>query len=65
MKESLRLIPPAVEVFPRYAKDDIKIGEFEIKKGELVNTHFIYNQSNPEVYSNPDTFDPHRWERKE
>ncbi|KAL4467803.1 hypothetical protein ABPG74_013138 [Tetrahymena malaccensis] len=61
LKESLRLVPPANEVFPRIADHDMKIGEFQIEKGDLVNTHFIYNQSNPEYYPNPDVFDPHRW----
>ncbi|KAL4502217.1 hypothetical protein ABPG72_000452 [Tetrahymena utriculariae] len=61
LKEFLRLIPPAVEVFPRLAKKNIKIGEFEIKKGDIVSTHFIYNQSNPEVFANPDEFNPQRW----
>nr|ABY59962.1 cytochrome P450 monooxygenase CYP5005A3 [Tetrahymena thermophila] len=61
LKESLRLVPPANEVFPRIADHDMKIGDFQIEKGDLVNTHFIYNQSNPEYYPNPDIFDPYRW----
>ncbi|EAR86759.2 cytochrome P450 family monooxygenase (macronuclear) [Tetrahymena thermophila SB210] len=61
LKESLRLIPPAIGVFPRYANRDIKIGQFELKKGDLVNTHFIYNQSNPSIFQNPEQFDPKRW----
>ncbi|EAR86797.2 cytochrome P450 family monooxygenase (macronuclear) [Tetrahymena thermophila SB210] len=61
LKESLRLIPPAIDVFPREAVQDIKIGEFEIKKGDIVTSHFIYNQSNNEIFSNPDIFDPQRW----
>ncbi|KAL4502219.1 hypothetical protein ABPG72_000454 [Tetrahymena utriculariae] len=61
LKESLRLIPPAVEVFLRLAKKNIKIGEFEIKKGDIVSTHFIYNQSITEVFANPQKFNPQRW----
>ncbi|KAL4460596.1 hypothetical protein ABPG72_009184 [Tetrahymena utriculariae] len=61
LKESLRLIPPAFGVFPRYVTRDIKIGQYELKKGDLVNTHFIYNQSNPSTFQNPDKFDPYRW----
>ncbi|KAL4502221.1 hypothetical protein ABPG72_000456 [Tetrahymena utriculariae] len=61
LKESLRLVPPANEVFPRIADHDMKIGDFQIEKRDLVNTHFIYNQSNPEYYPNPDAFDPYRW----
>ncbi|KAL4498158.1 hypothetical protein ABPG73_006632 [Tetrahymena malaccensis] len=61
LKESLRLIPPAIDVFPREAVQDIRIGELEIKKGDIVTSHFIYNQSNNQIFSNPDTFDPQRW----
>ncbi|EAR86768.2 cytochrome P450 family monooxygenase (macronuclear) [Tetrahymena thermophila SB210] len=61
LKESMRLIPPAIQVFPRIACQDIKIGEFEIKKGQLVTTNFVYNQSNPEIFPKPDNFDPFRW----
>ncbi|EAR86756.2 cytochrome P450 family monooxygenase (macronuclear) [Tetrahymena thermophila SB210] len=61
LKESLRLIPPAIEVFPRVAIHNMKIGEFQIKKGDLVSTYFIYNQSNPELYQDPEIFNPQRW----
>ncbi|EAR93989.2 cytochrome P450 family monooxygenase (macronuclear) [Tetrahymena thermophila SB210] len=61
LKESLRLIPPAAAVLGRYANRDIEIGEFSVKKGDLVNTHFIYSQSNPDLYPNPEKFDPYRW----
>ncbi|EAR86757.2 cytochrome P450 family monooxygenase (macronuclear) [Tetrahymena thermophila SB210] len=61
LKESLRLLPPASGVLPRISNRDIKIGQFEVKKGDLVNTHFIYHQSNPEVYENQDQFNPYRW----
>ncbi|KAL4467802.1 hypothetical protein ABPG74_013137 [Tetrahymena malaccensis] len=61
LKESLRLVPPASGVFPRISNKDIKIGQFEVKKGDLVNTHFIYNQSNPQVFANQDQFNPYRW----
>ncbi|KAL4467809.1 hypothetical protein ABPG74_013144 [Tetrahymena malaccensis] len=61
LKESLRLIPPAIDVFHREAEQEIRIGEFEIKKGDIVTTHYIYNQSNNQIFSNPDTFDPQRW----
>ncbi|KAL4502220.1 hypothetical protein ABPG72_000455 [Tetrahymena utriculariae] len=61
LKESLRLIPPAIAVFRRQANKDIKIGQFELKKGDLVNTHFIQSQANPSIFENPDKFDPYRW----
>ncbi|KAL4502222.1 hypothetical protein ABPG72_000457 [Tetrahymena utriculariae] len=60
-KESLRLDPPASGVLPRISKQDIKIGQFEVKKGDLVNTHFIYNQSNPKVFINQGQINPYRW----
>ncbi|EAR86793.2 cytochrome P450 family monooxygenase (macronuclear) [Tetrahymena thermophila SB210] len=61
LKESLRLIPPAPSVFPRIAERDIKIGDFQLKKGDFVNTYFIYNFYNPDQFSNPEVFDPYRW----
>lgn len=61
LKESMRIIPPAASAFPRYALKDIKIGEFDIYKGDLVNTTFLYNQINSKEYPNSDVFDPYRW----
>ncbi|KAL4467807.1 hypothetical protein ABPG74_013142 [Tetrahymena malaccensis] len=61
LKESLRLIPPAIDVFPRFANRNVKIGEFEIKKGDVVSTHFIYNQLNPDIFAEPEKFNPQRW----
>nr|ABY59955.1 cytochrome P450 monooxygenase CYP5005A15 [Tetrahymena thermophila] len=66
LKESLRLIPPAAAVFPRRVIKDIKIGNFQLKKGDAINTQFICNHYNPQIYKNPDIFDPNRWmEQKE
>ncbi|KAL4480157.1 hypothetical protein ABPG74_020673 [Tetrahymena malaccensis] len=61
LKESLRLIPPAVNVFPRKVIQDIKIGNFQLKKGDAVNTNFICGHYNPQVFQNPEQFDPSRW----
>ncbi|EAR91921.1 cytochrome P450 family monooxygenase (macronuclear) [Tetrahymena thermophila SB210] len=61
LKESLRLIPPAVNVFPRKVIKDLQIGKFQLKKGDAVNTNFICGHYNPQVFKNPEQFDPSRW----
>ncbi|KAL4468368.1 hypothetical protein ABPG72_012262 [Tetrahymena utriculariae] len=61
LKESLRLIPPAAAVFPRKVVKNIKIGNFQLNKGDDINTAFICNHYNPQIFKNPDTFDPDRW----
>lgn len=61
LKEGLRMVPPVIGVFPRIALEDVKIGQFSLKKGDLVNTHFLFNFSNPSIFENPEEFKPERW----
>ncbi|KAL4478510.1 hypothetical protein ABPG74_006745 [Tetrahymena malaccensis] len=61
LKESLRLIPPVIQITSRIANHNMKIGEFDIKKGDLVTTNFAYNLSNPDIFPNPEQFNPQRW----
>lgn len=53
IKETLRIHPPAIGVLPRVCIKDHKVGEFEMKKGMLMDTHFIGVLNNPKYYENP------------
>ncbi|KAL4456121.1 hypothetical protein ABPG74_014082 [Tetrahymena malaccensis] len=61
IKESLRIHPPAVGVLPRVCIKDHKVGQIEMKKGMLMDTHFIGVLNNPKYYDNPQDFNPDRW----
>ena len=40
---------------------DIKIGEFQLKKGELCNILVIGNMRSPKYIKDPEEFNPERW----
>nr|ABY59959.1 cytochrome P450 monooxygenase CYP5005A19 [Tetrahymena thermophila] len=61
LKESLRIMGPSISSQIKQADHNIKIGEFDIKKGDLVTAHYFYNHTNPSVFENPDDFKPERW----
>lgn len=56
--------PPAVGILLRTARRNIKIGPYEIPAGMLVGTNIIGLMHNPKYYSNPEKFDPDRWNDK-
>ena len=60
MKESLRLCPP-VPSQPRAAIADTRIGDFFIPEGTMVSISQLTNHRDPEIYSEPDRFDPERF----
>jgi cytochrome P450 len=41
LDECLRMWPPAVGILCRVAREDVKIGPFDIPKGMLVGTNII------------------------
>ena len=59
IEESLRL-EPAAAVVDRYATRDVRFGEAQIRKGDLVTVSLAGANRDPEVFPDPDTFDPRR-----
>jgi cytochrome P450 len=59
-KETLRLYPPA-GISSRVAQKDDVIDGWEIPKGTVVVTNFYSVARDPEVWLNPNQFNPMRW----
>jgi sterol 14-demethylase len=64
LKETLRLNPPII-IVERKAEVDWSYKGFVIPKGSLVAVSPLLANRLPEIYSNPDEFDPDRYERRE
>ena len=61
IKESLRLIPPVIWGV-RYSSDDFEIGGYQHKKGSSVIYSSYVTHHMPEIYNDPQRFNPYRWE---
>ncbi|MFC0313292.1 cytochrome P450 [Gordonia phosphorivorans] len=61
MKESLRLCPP-VPAQPRMAIKDTQVNGFFIPSGTMVTIPQLANHRDPQYFSEPDVFDPTRFE---
>jgi cytochrome P450 len=61
IKECLRLYPPAVGVFQRRAVEDVRIGEWLVSKGSLVNILSIIPHMDARWFPDPERFDPSRF----
>ncbi len=61
VKESLRLHPPTSGVFVREALEDVKIGGYPVRKGDLVQEFSYVVQRDPRWYPDPLRFDPDRF----
>ncbi len=61
LDEAMRLHPPAWTT-GRLALEDHDLGGHPMAKGDLVLISFYLLHRNPEVWSNPEGFDPDRWE---
>uniref|UniRef100_A0A2P2IAQ8 Lanosterol 14-alpha demethylase n=1 Tax=Hirondellea gigas TaxID=1518452 RepID=A0A2P2IAQ8_9CRUS len=60
VKETLRLFPPLI-MLARTALKPLKYKEFVIPKGDILMTCPTLTQRLPEVFKNPDEFDPDRF----
>jgi sterol 14-demethylase len=64
VRESLRLFPPLIFLM-RKVMTDLHYKEYTIPAGDLLCVAPSVAMRLPHVFPNPDTFDPHRFERKE
>ncbi len=60
VKESMRMYPPAF-ITTRDAHEDCELGGFPVKKGQTVVVNIYGSHMNPEIFPNPDVFDPERF----
>jgi len=60
MKEALRLYPP-LPTIPRTAIRDCEFAGYKIKRGEIVNVSPYFTSRDPDIWSEPDRFDPMRF----
>lgn len=59
IEESLRL-EPAAAVVDRYATADAEVGGVSVQKGQLVRVSLTAANRDPDVFTEPDRFDPSR-----
>ena len=60
VSEAMRLYPPAW-LTGRRALEETSIGEYPVRKGELVLVSQYVTHRNPRYWDDPDRFDPERW----
>ncbi|KAI9495417.1 cytochrome P450 [Zychaea mexicana] len=61
IKETLRITPPAVSTVARIATQDTELSGVFIPKGTRVAVDVYELHRNPQVWKNPDVFDPERF----
>ncbi|WPO69188.1 cytochrome P450 [Streptomyces sp. KN37] len=62
-KEAMRLYPPAA-VIPRQAIKDTVVGGYAVPAGTMVFLNAFSLHRNPDVFSDPERFDPDRFSRE-
>ena len=65
LKEVLRTSTPLNDIFARKCIKDHNLKDLHIKKGDVVNVDYYYNNYNSEFFKDPFKFDPTRWLSKE
>ncbi len=61
VKESMRLIPPVLWGV-RYGVDEFELGGYQHKKGSSILYSSYVTHHMPELYPDPQSFSPYRWE---
>ncbi|KAI9496805.1 cytochrome P450 [Zychaea mexicana] len=61
IKETLRMHPPFNEINPRIAEEDLELGGTLIPKGTMVNIDIEALHYRPDLWKNPERFDPERF----
>ncbi|XP_052886454.1 cytochrome P450 CYP82J17-like isoform X2 [Gossypium arboreum] len=61
VKETLRLYPPGPISVPHEASEDCSIGGYHVGKGTRVIVNLWKLHRDPQVWSNPDVFEPERF----
>ena len=63
LKEALRLYPP-LPIIPRTAIKDCEFQGYKIAKGNQVVASPYFTQRSPDIWSNPNSFDPERFNKE-
>eukprot|EP01099_Mayorella_cantabrigiensis_P005195 TRINITY_DN406_c0_g1_i5.p1 TRINITY_DN406_c0_g1~~TRINITY_DN406_c0_g1_i5.p1 ORF type:complete len:172 (+),score=54.11 TRINITY_DN406_c0_g1_i5:964-1479(+) len=61
INETLRLTPPVWRAGDRHFVNDAQVGEWKCEKGAIFNTNIYQVHHSPDLYPNPEKFDPERW----
>ncbi|KAI8143754.1 cytochrome P450 [Fennellomyces sp. T-0311] len=61
IKETLRMYPPTSEVTARITDKELNLGGYVIPKESMVNVDIVALHYRPDLWKNPDQFDPERF----
>jgi len=64
VREALRMYPPLI-ILMRKVKKDLHFKEYTIPAGDLMCIAPGFTMRSPQLYTNPNTYDPHRFDRGE
>ena len=64
MDECLRMWPPTTGILARVTREDTQIGPYKVPKDICVGVNIIGLMHNPKFYTEPDVFNPERWQPK-
>jgi cytochrome P450 len=61
IKEAMRLNPPAWVLNNRWSAEDTMLGDYPIRRGELIWLSPYVNHRRPQFFPDPERFHPDRW----